>query len=370
MIQRLHATAMSRCFGVDGDQRSGNKLNKFFLIAALPTALLGIWNIGFQTYAGMTSSGTSNLTGWQQALITQSSMSEAGSITHFWLGLLYFIPLFVVSYAACRSWDWLFARLGNRSSDGGNLLVSFLFVLLLPATMPLGFAILGISFGVIFGKLIFGGNGRYLVNPSLLGVVFLYYSYPRFFNGQESFLPISGEITRSTWQLLTDGGIQPVIDAGFNWMQVFVGAEIGAIGTTSALASLVGLLLLLALRSVSWRVPVGAILGLLMASLLLDSATESAVWQIPWFWHLAVGSFAFSLAFIATDPTVVPLSRGGALIYGGIFGFLTLIIRVANPEHPEGTLLALLLASLVAPLVDWLVIEVHRSSNKRRRRPA
>ncbi len=368
LILRLRTLSISKLLSSNALTPGWRKLNLWFLIAVIPSTLVGVWNIGFQIENSMIALGSSALSGWRHAWFLKLSLFEFGAISQFLLGLLYFLPLFLVSFATCRFWHWIFTKDFNQTRDRGNLLVSLLFVLLLPATIPIGFAILGVSFGIVFGKLIFGGNGRYLISPPLLGVLFLYYSYPGFFTGQGSFLPIAGKIIESTWRLLAEGGVQSSLDQGSSWTRLFMGNEIGAIGTTSTLAALIGLMVLVVKRVLSWRVITGALFGLILASLLLNSPDKAEVWKIPWYWHLVVGNFAFSLAFIATDPTVAPLSRGGCFIYGGLFGFLTLLIRTVNPDHPEATFLALMLASILVPLIDWLMVESHRCIIKRKRR--
>ena len=213
-------------------------------------------------------------------------------------------------------------------------------------------------------------NGHYLVNPALLGILFLNYSYPSLFNAQSaSFVPENNSV-QSIWQMLADGGSQLVNNHDIQWLQVLVGGEghIMSIASASALASLLGLMLLMILRKEYWWVPFGAVVGLLIAATLLKNTGEFPASHVNWYWHLIVGNFAFCLAFIATDPTVLPTSQLTQFIYGALFGFLTVLIRIATPTHPEGTLTALLLASLLIPIVDWIVIKSYQKFKKYKRR--
>lgn len=378
LLLRLRLLSLLKRFPLRDSEVRWTSINHLFFLAAIPISLLGLYFLGnqIQGYCDLYSDlctddkkmPLSNF--WQYRWFVKSGLSEFGSITNLALGLAYLIPLLFICFAVCRFWDWLFVRFFNHCKDGGNLLISFLFVLLLPLTIPLGYALVGISFGIVFGKLVFGGNGRYLVNPALLGILFLNYSYPSLFSAQSAPFVSENNGVQSIWQLLANGGSQLVNKHDFQWLQVFVGGEghIMSISSASALACLFGLVLLMTLRKEYWLVPCGAIVGLLVASTLLNSTGGSAVPHVEWYWHLIVGNFAFCLAFIATDPTVLPTSQLAKFIYGILFSFLTLLIRIATPSHPEGTLTALLLASLLIPVVDWIVIESHRKLKKRKRR--
>jgi len=378
LLLRLRLFSLLKRFPLCHSEARWARINHLFLLTAIPIALLGLYFLGNQqqayceVYRDLCSDDNTLLFSnfWQYRLVVKLGLLELGGITGLALGFAYLIPLLFLCFLACRIWDWLFIVFFNHSKDGGNLLISFLFVLLLPLTIPLGYAVLGISFGIIFGKLIFGGNGHYLVNPALLGILFLNYSYPSLFNAQSaSFVPENNSV-QSIWQMLADGGSQLVNNHDIQWLQVLVGGEghIMSIASASALASLLGLMLLMILRKEYWWVPFGAVVGLLIAATLLKNTGEFPASHVNWYWHLIVGNFAFCLAFIATDPTVLPTSQLTQFIYGALFGFLTVLIRIATPTHPEGTLTALLLASLLIPIVDWIVIKSYQKFKKYKRR--
>jgi len=366
LMHRLHNISLHNRFPLSGELIRWEKINQLFLLLALTVAFFGIWNVGQQIqiiYASNPaineSNDSSNLAFHIYDWIVNLGIYDLGGVTPFAIGLLYFIPLVLVSLLACEFWDWFFVKFFNRIKDGGNLSICFIFALLLPINIPLSYVILGISFGIVFGKFIFGGTGRYLVSPVLLGVLFLSYSYPSLFN--DSFTNI----------LSTDAYLSMPMQEHI-WSRLLTGGQSGfvSIATVSGFWSLLCLTALLVLRKEYVGVVIGALLGLWFATLLLNSPDKSAVWQIQWYWHLVTGSFAFCLVFIATDLTVLPITPLGRIIYGCIFGFLTLVIRIANKNHPEGTMMALLLTSLLVPIVDWFIVMSHQTILQYKRRRA
>lgn len=341
---------------------STDRVLRWFVIASLPAVLVGAWSLGAETSVALSAGGS--LGGLRGAVFgALGADSAGGSIVSLAMGLSYWLPLFAVALIVCLGWEVVFATSRRRPVDPGVLMTAWVFSALLPATMPLTMAAIGISFGVVLGSHIFGGTGRYLVSPALLAVVFLTIAYPDLFDSG-AWLPVEG--AARTWSLLAEQGVDGLVSAGRSWTGVFAGREIGALGAPSALACLAGSGLLIARGAASWRTIAGALIGSALALYLLSASDDPAA-QIPWRWQLATGYFAFGLAFVATDPTTTPLTAAGRWLHGGMFGALVVLIRVANPEHPEGTLLALVLASLFTPLVDHIVVAAGARSAKRAR---
>jgi len=222
------------------------------------------------------------------------------------------LALLGVAVVVSGLWALAFSKLRRRPLDAGWLPHALIFSVLLPATMPLGFAALGLSFGLVFGCHVFGGTGRYLVHPALLGAVFITFSYPAL-------------VDDTAW-LAADPN-------GSAW---FAGA------------CLLGALGLIALRRASAMLVAGGVIGVGVAGSLLGELSPLS--------HLVLGHFAFALAFIATDPSTQPKTSAGSLIFGVLFGLLTAVLRTANPDSPEGTWAALLLASLVIPSIDHVTL--------------
>lgn len=282
---------------------------------------------------------------WQLELVARLGVdATSGGLVSLLLGGAFFAPLLAVAATVSRLWAEAFARMRKRPLDAGWFYSAWLFVLLAPPTLPLHYAAIGMSFGVLFGSHVFGGAGRYVANPALVAMLFTGLAYPDLL-AVDGWLP--GSSAPTTWSTLANGAT-----AGVEWWPVFLGREVGAFGAPSALACLAGAAYLAARGTVSWRVVAGALLGL--------AAVSTLAGPLAWHWHLALGSFALALAFVATDPSVVPATRVGSWAYGALFGALTVVLRVANPEHPESTLAALLLAMLCAPLCDTIALAIRR----------
>lgn len=302
-----------------------------FVLASLPAVVVGLWSQG-------------------------AALSDAGVLESLLIGLASFVPLLAVAIAVCLCWEVVFARMLDRPADAGWLMTAWLYVALLPPWMPPLVAALGLTVGVVLGSHIFGGSGRYLVSPALLGAAFVNISYPSLFSED---IWLENLNAAPAWISLGNGGVAALDDLGITWTSVFAGAEVGVFGAPSALLCLLGSAWLAGRGVASWRTIAGGIAGVFLAATLLNpfGAAES---QIPWHWHLATGSLAFGLAFIATDPTTMPLTKLARWVHGGLIGALAVIIRVAVPAHPEATLSALLFASLCIPLLDHVVVAVRK----------
>jgi len=111
----------------------------------------------------------------------------------------------------------------------------------------------------------------------------------------------------------------------------------------------------------SWRIMAGVLIGGMGFSTLLwllGSDTNPMFGLPPW-WHLVVGGYAFGLVFMATDPVSASMTEVGKWIYGVLIGVVTILIRVINPAFPEGIMLAILLANVFAPLIDYAVVQAN-----------
>ena len=348
------------------DSASVERFMRYFVFASVPTLAMGLWNFGVQTLQSMSATRIVEITDWQWSVyaglgFNSTSNGIAGPLI---LGLAYFLPLLFMTLAAGVFWESLFAVVRRRRVDPGWFTTCWLYALMLPAILPPGFALLGISFGLVFGKHIFGGTGRYIVSPALLGVIFLQLSYPGNFSGAGSFVPISGLATDTTWMALVTQGLAAPPGTGFDLTGIFLGLEIGATATGSAMLCIVGAAYLVAKGVASLRVVLGALAGLILASLALDASADS--WTLPWYWHVSFGYFAFGIAFIATDPTPGPMTSAARWVYGLLIGILTVLIRSLNPAHPDGTLHAILLATLAVPLIDYCVVRMSVARWRRR----
>lgn len=312
----------------------------WFILASVPAVILGLWSVGTHTLGA--SAGLEGEADWPLRLIRDlgADPSQPQFLHAVLLGACYFLPRLAAAALVSLAWAGMFARLRHRALDLGWFHAAWLFTLLLPAGLPLPLLVIGLSFGLVFGCHVFGGTGRYIVNPALLGVVFLTIAYPQSMDSHW----VPGHVLPATWTVAATQGQAALAAAGTGWLDLVIGREVAAIGSPAAGACLAGALLLILMGLTSWRIPAGALAALLLAGVGFES--------VSWQWQPVLGTFAFALAFIATDPSTMPASRHGRWALGLVFGVLTIVIRMLNPEHPEGTLFALLLATLVTPLVD------------------
>jgi Na+-transporting NADH:ubiquinone oxidoreductase subunit B len=321
------------------------RTSRQLLLASLPAALIGVHALG----AHIRAVPVEPRDAWQLALLDALGIDAAstGVVAAFATGTVFWLPLLIACLAVSFGWARLFAKSMGQPIDPGWLPVAWLFSLTLPATAPLGLTAIALSFGLIFGCHAFGGTGRYLVNPALLGIVFLGFGYPAL-TAPDAMLP--GSQALSTWALVAMNGVDAARVQGVELVASFAGDELGAIGTPSAIACLAGAVYLVAVRAASAPIVAGGLLGLIGAS--------AAGASLAWTWQLALGNFAFALAFLATDATTRPATLAGRWIYGALFGALTVVLRTANSAHPEGSWAALLLASLCIPLIDRIAMTI------------
>lgn len=352
--------------------RDGNNVQRLlhtFIIATLPCWLIGLWNVGVQTNLELAELGLAGLSGWRGSIIGALGIGyDAGNpFACFFIGFLYFLPILLVTLAIAMFWDIVFSTVRRRPVDEGMLATVWLFALIMPANAPLLRVGLGITFGYVVGKLIYGGSGRYLVCPALLGYVFLLFAYPDLLFGESAWVPVPGVERTPALELAAAGGVEAVLKAGYTPWELFLGARPGSIGATSVLGCLLGAVYLVFTGAASWRIMLGALLGMIATVALFNGiAGDDVVFQIPWTWHLIIGGFAFGVVFFATDPVTAAMTDPGRWVYGALVGLLTVVIRVTNPSYNEGVLFAVLLASLFSPVIDFVFVELNIRRRRRR----
>jgi Na+-transporting NADH:ubiquinone oxidoreductase subunit B len=350
------------------DSNNVQRLWNYFMIASLPAWLIGTWSLGHQTNIAIADFQLESVPGWRAAILSQSGIGcDASSVLGCFLhGLLYFLPILGMALLIGAFWEALFSRVRNTPPDDGLLVIAWFLALLMPATAPLYQVALGMTFGIVVGKLIYGGSGRYLVNPALLGMAFLVLSYPSLLFSEGAWIPVPGYDQPTVLELVTDeGGLSVVPALDYSYWQLFIGDRPGAIGVVSSLGAMLGALFLIWTGMASWRIMLGSLIGLVGAALIFNSLTPGNVlFAVPWHWHFVVGGFLFGVVFLATDPVAGPMTDPGRWGFGLLVGVLTVVIRVGNPSYYEGVMFAILLASMFSPLIDFVVTEM----NIRRRR--
>ena len=338
------------------------------VLALVPSIVLGLYNTGFQANLAMSRLGLETVPGWRGTALAalRFEYNPASILDSLCHGVLFFFPIFVVALVVAWFWEILFAVIRGRRPAEGFLVTALLFTMLLPPAAPLWQVALGISFGIVLAKEVFGGTGKNFLNPALAGTVFLYFAYPNEAAGNPLWTGVAGYGGTTLFSAIHASGMQAIEQAGITGSAAFIGLIPGRLAATSAAASLLGAILLLYRRIASWRVMVGGFLGLIGTSFLLRffATDASSIFTMHWYWHLILGNFVFGMVFLATDPVTAAMTDAGRWIYGALIGFLVVLVRGANPAHPDGTILAVLLGNVFAPMIDSFVIW----TNMRRRR--
>ena len=336
------------------------------VFAVTPCLLVGMWNTGFQSNTAIAALGLDVVPGWRGAVLALlgAGQDPGNFYDNFLHGFLYFLPIYVVTMAAGGFWEVLFASVRNHEVNEGFFVTSMLYTLILPASIPLWQVALGISFGVVIGKEVFGGTGKNFLNPALVGRAFLYFAYPVQLSGDAVWTPVDGFSGATALGISAIEGMEGVLASGVTYAQAFFGQIQGSLGETSTAACLLGAALLIYSGIASWRIMLAVFAGMIIPALLF-SGMESAnpMVSMPWHWHIALGGFAFGAVFMATDPVSAPDTTLGHWIFGLLVGALTYLIRVINPAFPEGIMLAILFGNIFAPIIDHFVIR----ANVRRR---
>lgn len=347
--------------------RDGVDLKRIMItvwLCAFPAMFFGMWNVGYQ--ANLIFADSPELLaaqdGWRIALTSTLAGFDPGSVWDNMIqGATWFLPIYMVTFIAGGFWEVLFASIRRHEVNEGFFVSSILFALIVPPSIPLWQVAMGISFGVVIGKEVFGGTGKNFLNPALAGRAFLFFAYPAQISGDGVWTAVDGFAGATALSLGAEGGMEQVLGAGITWMDAFIGTVHGSIGETSTLAILLGGSVLLIMGIASWRIVAGVMLGTIALSLLLNviGSDTNPMFAMPWYWHLVVGGFAFGMMFMATDPVSASMTDTGKWVFGALIGVMVVLIRVVNPAFPEGMMLAILFANLCAPLIDHFVVQAN-----------
>ncbi|MFT5734150.1 MAG: Na+-transporting NADH:ubiquinone oxidoreductase subunit B [Planctomycetota bacterium] len=352
--------------------RDGIDLKRMMImvvIALVPCTLFGMWNIGFQNYRATVD--------WNAAPLDPNMLSM------LFYGALKFLPVYAVTIAVGGTIEAIFSIIRKHEINEGFLVTSLLFPLTLPPDIPLWQVGVGIAFGVIIGKEIFGGTGMNILNPALTARIFLYFAYPVDISGDRVWVSGSG-VAAGTEGAWIDGatGATPLgyfasngaatdamamtSDLNISWFDAFMGWIPGSMGETSTAMCLLGAAILIFSKVGSWRIMLSCGLGMALFTLLLNALAPAAeagsadhFMSLGPQWHFVVGSFAFGSIFMATDPVSAAQTNTGRWIYGFMVGALTILVRVLNPAYPAGIMLAIIFMNVFAPLIDHYVMKAN-----------
>ena len=330
--------------------------------AAFPAMFYGMYNLGWQANTAMAEVGLTEVKGWHGFLIELFAGHNPNSIwDNFVYGAVYFVPIYIVTFVVGIAWEILFAIKRGHEVNEGFFVTSILFALTCPPSMPLWMVALGISFGVVIGKEVFGGTGKNFLNPALTGRAFLFFAYPAQMSGDMVWTAVDGFTKATPLAVAAVDGLSGLEAANYSWLSAFIGGIPGSIGETSTLMILLGGALLLVTGIASWRIVAGVMIGMVAMSTLFNAvgSDTNPMFELPWSWHLVTGGFAFGMIFMATDPVSASMTHAGRWIFGILIGVMVTLIRVINPAFPEGMMLAILFANLFAPLIDYFVVQAN-----------
>lgn len=324
--------------------------------AMIPAVIFALYNTGYHAAKAFAANPDQPLL-WQTEFalwlgLTPDPASVAGNIL---LGSLYFLPVYIVTLAAGGFWEVVFAVIRKHEINEGFLVTSLLFPMILPPAIPLWQVAIGISFGIVIGKEIFGGVGMNVLNPALVSRAFLFFAYPAEISGDAVWVAADGISQATPLAEMADTSLKLTA----TWWDSFIGLIPGSMGETSALACLIGAIVLIATGVASWRIMLSIVAGTTALSLLFNfiGSSTNPMFGITPEWHFVLGGFAFGTVFMATDPVSAAVTRQGQYIYGLMIGFLVVLVRVINPAFPEGMMLAILLANVFSSVIDRYFIQ-------------
>ena len=331
------------------DSIDSKRIMSMVVIALIPALLFGMYNVGYQNYKAAGVDGT--------------------FLELFIYGALAVIPKILVSYIVGLGIEFAWAQWKGEEIQEGYLVSGIIIPMILPVGCPLWVIVIAVAFAVIFGKEIFGGTGMNIFNVALLARAFLFFAYPTKMSGDSVWVSKDsifglGNTLPDTFTMATPlgemaQGKMPTASC----MDSFLGLIPGSIGETSVIAIAIGAVILLWAGIASWKTMLSVFVGGGVMAVIFQAAGMTPV---EWYEHLVLGGFCFGAVFMATDPVTSARTETGKYIYGVIIGALAVIIRVMNPGFPEGMMLAILFGNMMAPTIDYFVVQA--DINKRLKR--
>ncbi|MEW4564768.1 NADH:ubiquinone reductase (Na(+)-transporting) subunit B [Bremerella sp. JC770] len=349
----------------------------FVVLSLLPCIYMALWNTGYQANMQI-ANGATPTADWHETIFEMTGLSHdpASWIANMVLGAIFFLPVYIVTMSVGGTIELIFSIVRKHEINEGFLVTGMLFPLILPPTIPLWQVAVGIGFGVLVGKEVFGGTGKNFLNPALTARAFLYFSYATDLTGDKIWTAVSpdgfsgattlGVVASAPAGTTMEQAMQQVDGHGITWTQSFLGIMQGSMGETSVLACLLGAAFLIATGIGSWRIMAGCVIGAMGLSGVFYLVSDDVLYGMAPWWHLVVGGFAFGTVFMATDPVSAAMTRTGKWIYGILIGVVTILIRGVSPAFPEGIMLAILFGNVMAPLIDYFVLQANINRRKAR----
>jgi len=350
------------------------KRTMVMVVLALQFCLLfGMWNIGHQHYL---------------ALGLHTGLGEA-LFTKFFYGMFQLLPIIIVAHVVGLGVEFWFAAQKGHPIEEGFLVSGMLIPLIMPPDLPLWMLAISIVFAVVFAKEAFGGTGMNILNIALTARVFVFFAYPTDISGDICWVSYDYNILHQIFgmesatvaalglsavpetfrTLVVDGwtGATPLglaakggwaaVTEHYSASDIFFGFIPGSVGEVAKPAILLGLVMLIAIGVASWRIMLSMLAGAVVTGLIFNYFGGNAFLEVPFYYHLIMGSFLFALVYMATDPVTAAQTPTGKLWYGFFIGVVGMIVRVLNPAYPEGWMLAILFMNVFAPLIDHYIIQ-------------
>lgn len=332
------------------DSIDSKRIMSIVVIALLPALLFGMYNVGYQNNV---AAGVGNASFWAT----------------FAFGFMAVLPKILVSYIVGLGIEFAWAQWKGEEIQEGYLVSGIIIPLIVPVNCPLWMLAIACAFAVVIAKEVFGGTGMNIFNVALVARAFLFFSYPQKMSGDKVWVASDqilglGNALPDTFTAATPLGlVAHGSDAGYNVADMVLGFIPGSIGETSIIAIAIGAVILLWTGIASWKTMLSVFVG---GALMAVTFSSLGMTPLHWYEHLILGGFAFGAVFMATDPVTSARTETGKYIYGFLIGVMAIVIRVMNPGYPEGMMLAILFMNLVAPLIDYYVVQ--SNINKRMKR--
>ena len=258
--------------------------------------------------------------------------------------------------------EYLFLRPRQEPVTSAVFVTNFIFALSLPPTIPYWMAAVGILFGVLFGKMVFGGFGKNVFNPAMVGRAFLYISFAvqltarwvepfRGFPG--GFVRYAADAVSQATPLAQQAAGSGAPGSGAPWLSLLLGNVSGSLGETSAVLLILGGLYIIWKKAAAWQIVLGGLAGFLV--------TQTAFWllgisgAVMPLYALLGGSFVYGVLFVITEPvSASQTTNQGRWIYGTFFGVLVVLIRIFS-AWAAAVMFATLLANMFAPILDYMI---------------
>lgn len=306
-----------------------------------------------------------NLKRYMITVIIAVSPAVLASIYYFgWRSVV----IIITSYVFGVGTEWIFSAVRKEGINEGAFVTCIIYPMILPPTVPLWVVAVGIVFGTVFGKEVFGGTGKNLFNPALVGRIFIAIAFPSIMASRWK-EPMGGIFGGFTVYFV-DGITYATPLTNFkgnaeleSYWKLFIGNVPGCLGETSKLLILLGGLFLMFTKVSNWRIPFTYLGSVAILSLILNPIFPDKF--APPLFQLLSGGLMFGAMFMATDPVTSTMTITGKWIYGLLLGVLTLIIRGLS-GYAEGVMFSILLMNIFAPLIDNAVLSSISARSKRK----